>query len=447
MQIAILGGGFTGLTAAYDLARHGVEVTLFEGAPYVGGLAAGFKAPHWDWPVEHFYHHIFEGDTDIRALADEIGFGKKVFFRNPITAQWYNGRAWPLDGGNPLEAALNVLRFPAMPLPDRLRYGLGLAYLKYGTNDWRALEQMTAAEWAQRVLGRRAYEQAIKPLLEGKFGPYAAEVNLAWLWARFKARSFRLGYFEGGFQAFANALADAARVAGATIHTNTPVTHIQRLPEGRWRVRTAGGEAAFDRVLAAVPPSVLVHIAPDLPSAYLAHVQALKSLGAIVMVVALQHPLTPNLYWVNLDKREFPMLALVEHTNYIEPARYGGDHLVYLGDYLVPDHPYFEYDTEALFEVYEAALYRFNREYSPDWVRNVWLFKARYAQPVPPVGHSAHIPSIRTPLEGLYFASMSHVYPWDRGTNYAVRLGRQVAHMILGDTMENRQHSANVVPL
>jgi len=165
------------------------------------------------------------------------------------------------------------------------------------------------------------------------------------------------------------------------------------------------------------------------------------------MVVALKYPLTPDLYWVNLDKREFSMLALVEHTNYIEPERYGGDHLVYLGDYLIPTHPYFEYDTDALFEVYEPALYRFNRDYAPDWVRNVWVFKARYAQPVPPVGHSAHIPSIRTPLDGLYFASMSHVYPWDRGTNYAVRLGRQVARMVLNDTIATRQQTVAPVQL
>jgi hypothetical protein len=37
------------------------------------------------------------------------------------------------------------------------------------------------------------------------------------------------------------------------------------------------------------------------------------------------------------------------------------------------------------------------------------------------------IPATRTPLPGLFFASMSQVYPWDRGTNYAVELGRRVA--------------------
>ena len=52
-------------------------------------------------------------------------------------------------------------------------------------------------------------------------------------------------------------------------------------------------------------------------------------------------------------------------------------------------------------------------------------------QPVPELDHSQHIPPIKTPIEGLYFASMSQVYPWDRGTNFAVEIGRRAANMIM----------------
>jgi hypothetical protein len=52
---------------------------------------------------------------------------------------------------------------------------------------------------------------------------------------------------------------------------------------------------------------------------------------------------------------------------------------------------------------------------------------------VPPINHSKNIPDIRTPIKGLYFASMSQVYPWDRGTNYAVEIGRRTARLIAGD--------------
>jgi len=50
---------------------------------------------------------------------------------------------------------------------------------------------------------------------------------------------------------------------------------------------------------------------------------------------------------------------------------------------------------------------------------------------VPELDHSQRIPPIKTPIDGLYFASMSQVYPWDRGTNFAVEIGRRAACMIL----------------
>jgi protoporphyrinogen oxidase len=145
-------------------------------------------------------------------------------------------------------------------------------------------------------------------------------------------------------------------------------------------------------------------------------------------------------YWLNLpasspDKKDnkIPFLALVEHTNFISASHYGGDHLLYCGDYVVPDHPYFEMSQTELEELFFAALPRFNPAFRPDWVRRSWLFQARYAQPVPVVNHSQNIPDLATPVGGLYFASMSQVYPWDRGTNYAVEIGRRAARLMINN--------------
>ncbi len=88
---------------------------------------------------------------------------------------------------------------------------------------------------------------------------------------------------------------------------------------------------------------------PALPASYTAGLDALTSMGAVVMVLALKHPVTDTHYWINIPKREgFPFLAFVEHTNYGDAAHYGGDHLVYCGDYLPTDHAYFELSEEAL---------------------------------------------------------------------------------------------------
>jgi len=82
-------------------------------------------------------------------------------------------------------------------------------------------------------------------------------------------------------------------------------------------------------------------------------------------------------------------------------------------------------------------LSRFNPNFEPSWIKGAWVHKAKYAQPVPPVGYLELIPAIRTPLQGLYFASMSQVYPWDRGTNYAVEMGRNVAKMMGEDRAQS----------
>jgi protoporphyrinogen oxidase len=425
MRIAIIGAGIAGMTAAYELARAGRTVTVFEAAPLPGGLASGFRDQRWDWPLERFYHHIFETDKAIISLAETIGCAKQIFFRSQITAQWWQGRGYDLNG------PLQVLRFPALPFVDRVRFGAVAFYLKYVTSNWRRLEQTTAAGWTSRYAGAKVYATLWRPLLEGKFGPYADDVNMAWLWARLRARSFKLGYFEGGFQAFCDALLAAIRAQGVTVRLSCPISALRQLGGG-WEVITPGlpGEI-FDQLLVTGAPGLLARLAPQLPADYLGQLRQLRSMGAVVLTLALTRPLTGGLYWVNMPKDQFPYLALVEHTNFIEPAHYGGDHLVYLGDYLEPEHEYFRLSKAELVERFLPSLRLVNPEFEPGWIRDSWLHRERYAQPIVPVGHSRNIPPLRTPLAGLYWASMSQVYPWDRGTNFAVEIGQRVAATML----------------
>jgi protoporphyrinogen oxidase len=137
-------------------------------------------------------------------------------------------------------------------------------------------------------------------------------------------------------------------------------------------------------------------------------------------------------YWYNIPKEAgFPFLAMVEHTNFVEPENFGGDHILYCGDYLTTDHEYFEMSEEELLERFIPGIQRINPAFERSWIKKTWLRRTKYAQPVPLVNHSQNIPTIQTPLAGLYFASMSQVYPWDRGTNFAVEIGRKAAKMMM----------------
>jgi protoporphyrinogen oxidase len=425
-RVAIIGAGAGGLAAAYDLVRAGRQVVIFEAESYVGGLASGFKEPHWDWSVERFYHHWFASDRHILRLIDELGWRDQVIFPRPLTVVYHADRFYPLD------SPIAVLRFPGIPFLDRLRVGVVIAYLRYLAR-WHPLEAVTAHEWLSSRVGRRAYESLWEPLLVGKFGPHYRDVNMAWFWARVKARTPRLGTFVGGFQAFMDRLAREVGRLGVALHLNTPVREIQPAPEGGIQVDLPGERIQFDQVLVTTSPALLARLTPSLPEPYLKGLLSLKSMGAVVMVLALRQRLSEQgHYWHNLPKAAgFPFLSLVEHTNFVPPEHFGGDHIVYCGDYLDPTHEYFTLTQPELLERFLPALPRFNPRFQPDWVRQSWLFRTPYAQPVPPVEHSRAIPDLRTPIEGLWLASMSQVYPWDRGTNFAVEVARLAAARML----------------
>ncbi len=427
-RIAIIGAGFGGLAAAYDLSRAGNKVTVFESGSQAGGLASGIREPHWSWSVEKFYHHWFATDRHILGLIDELGWSDKVLFPRPYTVMYYQGKFYPFD------SILKALVFPGLGWGvNKARFGLVGLFLKL-TSNWRALEKHTVDAWLRRWAGDRVYEMMWEPLLVGKFGQeYARQVNMAWMWARLKARTTRLGTYQGGFQAFADQFAAHLREGGVDIQLSMPVESISPAVDGRLVLQTPAGPQDFDQVLVTTSPELMARLAPDLPAGYLKGLLDLKSMGAVVMVLALSHRLSEQgYYWYNLPKSAgYPFLALVEHTNFLAPANFGGDHIVYMGDYLEPEHEYFQLSQEELLERFMTTLPRFNTAFRPDWVRKSWLFRTRYAQPVPLVNHSRNIPGIATPVPGLFFASMSQVYPWDRGTNFAVQIGRGAAQLML----------------
>ena len=427
MKIAIIGAGYAGMSAAFDLVKAGHEITIYESEDATGGLARGFRDSKWDWSVDRFYHHWFASDEHMLGIIEELGLSDSVIFPRPYTVLLHDKKWYPFD------SIKEALLFPGLGWGvNKLRFGLVGVYLRL-TENWQALEKITADAWMRKWAGVQVYEQMWEPMLIGKFGKHYKDVPMSWFWARIHARTTKLGTFKGGFQAFADAFSEIISKQGVEIRLSVKVSSIRKSEE-KIIITSENGEEEFDKVLVTTSPKVMTKLTPDLPKTYLEKLLELKNMGAVVLVAALKHQLSEKgYYWFNLPKDEgFPFLALVEHTNYVSPEHFGGEHIVYGGDYIESGHEYFEMDAEELMDKFAESFARINPKFTRDWVRKVWVFKADYAQPVPQLNHSQNIPAIETPIEGIYFASMSQVYPWDRGTNFAVEIGRRAAGLMMG---------------
>ena len=398
-------------------------MAVFEAQAAAGGLAGGFKARHWDWYLEKYYHHWFASDHDLKRWLRALNLASNLIYRQPSTMVYFQRRFYRFD------SPLAVLKFPGLTLSVKSRFAAVTAYLKYVAR-WQSLEAVSASAWLTQHYGLKAYRAVWQPLLEGKFGPYSRQVNMAWMWARLKARTPSLGTYRGGFQTCSHDLVAALTRRGVTFHFNTPITRLKPHSQGL-TLFSQSGSHRFDRVLLTTPPALTAKISPFLPSAYLKSLLEQPFLGAIMLILSLKQPLTHS-YWYNLPKAAgFPFLALVEHTNFVSPRYFGGEHLVYCGDYLLPHHHRLKASPDQLLQAYLPGLQKLNPAFTPDWINQAWVFQTAYAQPVPGLNHSQKIPLLVTPHPHLFFAGLAHVYPWDRGTNYAVALGRRVAQLML----------------
>jgi protoporphyrinogen oxidase len=432
MKVAIIGAGATGLAAAHQLTNQGHQVTIFESNSYPGGLAAGFKKQGWNWSLEHYYHHWFASDRYLLSLVSDLGLSSKVIFHSPKSVVFYQNDFYPLD------SIPSILAFPGLSLIQKLRFGLVTAHLKYLAN-WRALEKVTAHQWLTRSYGKHTYQLIWEPLLKGKFNQYYRQVNMAWMWARLKARTSKLGTYQGGFQSFFQDFEAALIKKGVVFRYQESVDKIEQKSE-KIIIHSQDRDEAFDHCIVTISPQLFSQITPQLPNYYQKKLSQLKSLGAVMVIYSLKKPLSQKkYYWYNLPKGKlFPYLALVEHTNFASSADFSHEHIIYCGDYCPTDHQHFFLSDKELETLFIKPFTLINPHFKPDWINKSWVFRTKYAQPIPFINHGQHLPQLKTPLSKVTLASMSQVYPWDRGTNFAVKLGIDAAQQVMSSASHEK---------
>jgi protoporphyrinogen oxidase len=429
--VAVVGGGLTGLVAADRLLAAGRRVTVFEKYPEAGGLVGTFLAG--GERLECYYHHLFTSDVDFVSLAGELGLAGEIEWLSPEMGFFSGGKLYRF--GTPG----SLLAFSPLGVAGRLQFVLSTLALR-GISDWRSLEGETAAGWFRARGYGRAWEVVWAPLLAQKYGRRAEEVSLVWLWGKIALRSRSrnrsglgesLGYMRGSFGRVIDALVTRIREQGGEIVPARPVRLLRR-GAGGFDVETAAGSRPFPTVLSTVAIPELLRLAPELPGETRALWSTIAYGHALCPVLELDRPLS-RFYWTNVGEAGMPFGGVIEHTNYIPKERYGGRHVVYVSDYVLPDDPKWRMRDEELWALYEPGLERFSREFRKASVLSRRIFRAEYAQPIVTPHYSRVVPGIRTPLPGLYSAAMAQIYPEDRGQNYAVRMGREAAETIRAD--------------
>lgn len=425
MKVGIIGAGFTGLAAGYYLSKKGHSVTIFEKDAKPGGLAVGYKEENWKWTLESHYHHWFTNDKSVLDLAKEINH--KVIIKRPVTSSFVEGGIYQLD------SPISLLKFPKLNILLRFRMGVSLAFLKYNPF-WKPMENYLAENYLRKTMGSSAYKKIWEPLMVNKLGKYAKSVSLAWFWARIYKRTPSLAYPERGFLDFAQHLEKEIKKYGGKFYYNTEVKNLssKKAPKVIFSILDKQPKTEeFDKVIVTLPLSLFTKISPSLPKQYVEKAKKLINIGAMNLVIRLKKPfLKGNSYWLNMCDINSPILAVVEHTNFMDKKNYGNEHVLYLGNYMEVSDKRFSMDGKELLNLYSPWLRKINSDFKMSDIIDFKVFRAPFAQPIITTGYSKRIPDIHTPLNNVYLANIQQVYPWDRGTNYAVELGKNISDFI-----------------
>jgi protoporphyrinogen oxidase len=439
-KFGIVGGGLTGLTAAYRLVQAGHDVTIFEASDTLGGLAAGFElAGH---RVERAYHFLYKTDEYILALCEELGLKDALTYHKSSVSTYYGGKLYPMM------SPVDLIKFTPLSLINRIRAGVTVLWLQRVKN-WRKLENTTALDWLRKYAGRQVTDVIWEPLLRGKFDRYFDKVTMSWLWGRVVQRvdsrdaklgGEALGYFKGGFKIIIDRLVEPISAGGGKFRMKTPVRKVAHdAATDQVIVSTEAGEERFDRVLATVPSDVLAKVIGGYEGrdpAFFKKLRSIDYLDAVLQVFATRQKLT-DFYWHNINSPDAPFVVFLSLTELVGAERYDGLNIYYVGAYVPREHAYMTSDPAEVKKRWYDELGKIFPHFDQSQIVDEALFRMRNAQHIVDIGFETEkLPPHQTPCPGVLMCNFSQIYPMDRGTNYAVRDGNRMAERLLASLGE-----------
>ena len=426
-DVAIVGAGFTGLTAAHSLAKKGKSVVVLESSSRPGGLAGTFEFSD-GVELEKFYHHWFNNDTYVPELVKELGMDEEIILLPTKTGMYFNKRMWKLS------TPLDLIRFKALPFLDRIRLGL-LVFRVRKIKDWKSIEGLSIREWLEPLCGKTVFRVVWEPLISSKFSVYSDMVNAVWMWKKLVLRGGtrndkggeELAYFKGGFGRLAEAMVRSIQQNSGEVLYNTSVTGVSVKANKISCLKTHDGEIKAEQFLFTPSFPIIGDIFKETGKReWLESLNRVQYLGNMCLVLRLKQSLSQT-YWLNVNDPGFPFVGVIEHTNFDNPENYNDSHIVYLSRYLATQDPVWKYDDTRYLQYALMHLKKMFPEFKESWVLESKVWRSPYAQPVTEKHYSKYVPSQDTPFENGWISTMAQIYPEDRGTNYAIREGKKIA--------------------
>ena len=425
-HVAVIGSGPMGLAAAYELARRGAQVTVFERDDRIGGMSA-----HFDFSgtrLERYYHFVCAPDQTTFDWLREFGLQDRLHWVETKMGFYFQGRLF--DWGGPLA----LLKFPGLNFLQKMRYAAHVLRAK-SISDWQPYDAFSSTEWLQRWIGKPAYDVMWKSLFHYKFYELQDSLSAAWLGTRIKRVALsrkslfqeRLGYLEGGSEVLLSAIAARLAQHGGRIELGATVQSVRlATTDGQARVlgvQVDGQALDFDRVISTIPLPYLTRLVPTLPEVERSKIAAIRNVGVVCVLLKLKRPFTRN-FWMNINDPRIEIPGLIEYSN-LNPL--GGETIVYAPFYMPQTHPKYLREPQAFIDETLAAMKLIRPDFDKNDVLAATASRYEFAQTLCTPGFFDALPPMRSSVQGLFMADTSHYYPEDRSISESLRIGTQLA--------------------
>jgi protoporphyrinogen oxidase len=448
-SISIIGSGFLGLTLALRLVEQGNQVTVYESAGEIGGLASAWRIND-DIVWDKHYHVTLLSDSFTRKIVEEIGLADEFEWVETKTGFYTDGKLVSMSN------ALEFLKFPPLDLVSKFRLG-GTIFYASRVKDWKALEKISVEDWLTKLSGKKTFEKMWRPLLKAKLGEAYKETSAAFIWATiqrmYAARNSGLkkemfGYVRGGYARVLERFGEYLREKGVEIRLNSRVEKIEKSGDKikvltaekaeKYRaevklnaaanysgvsvrsVNSVANHSEFDSVVLTCPSNVAARICPQLTESEKAKLENIKYQGIVCASVLMKKSLS-NFYVTNITD-ETPFTGIIEMSALVDKAEFGGNALVYLPKYVAPGDELFEKTDAEIEEIFLSALEKMYPHFKRGDVVNFKISRVRQVFPIPTLNYSETVPSVKTSLENVFIVNSAQITNGTLNVNETVQL-------------------------